>query len=299
MPAAAALPTSCANGHIHPTPASTTLPISTMLPVLTPTASDSTMLTSCRPGFMPRTGQLVLLSVAGFVAFISRWLVISRRYHNCHTIFTKHAETAEITEIDKTDETTEIHKHASLICIEYAEQTDCDKTAGVVEHVTPGALEIRKAIAATQTIAQAAFDLRLKLLAAHHDSVTNELDDMSPVGNAALRLAAAADAEVKVACNAAVSIKHCHNVDLNHAERVAKEAIVGRKRAHDLANIADNDYNNLRKHLQDAALAEYHANCRAKDWKVLAKEQAKRAAPTTSWLKRATCSKRHVRFADD
>ncbi|KAJ2073885.1 hypothetical protein GGI16_008786, partial [Coemansia sp. S142-1] len=209
------------------------------------------------------------------------------RYHHCYTIFTKHAETAKTAEISKTDETTEIAKHASHM------------TAGAVEHVTPGALEIGKAIAAAQTTAQAAFDLRLKLLAAHHDNVTNELDDMSPVGNASLSLAAAADAEVEVACNAAVLIKHCHNVNLNHAKRVAKEAIGGRKRAHDLANITDNDYNNLRKHLQDAALAEYHAKCREKDWEMLAKEQAKRAAPTTSWLKRTTGSKRHVRFADD
>ncbi|KAJ2110812.1 hypothetical protein IW146_005747 [Coemansia sp. RSA 922] len=267
--------------------------------VQTPAASDSTMLAPCRRGFMPRTGQLVLLLLAVFVAFISRWLVISERYHNCHTIFTKHAETAETTEIDKTDEATEIAKHASPICIEYAEQTECDRTAGAVEHVMPGALEISKAIAAAQTTAQAAFDLRLKLLAAHHDNVTNGLGDMSPVGNAALSLAAAADAEVKVACNAAVLIKNCHNVDLNHVKSVSMEAIGGRKRAHGLANIADNDYNSLRKHLQDAALAEYHANCRAKDWEVLAKEQAKRAAPTTSWLKRTTGSKRHVRFADD
>ncbi|KAJ2027583.1 hypothetical protein H4S03_008193 [Coemansia sp. S3946] len=207
------------------------------------------MLAPCWRGFMPRTGQLVLLLLAGFVAFISRWLVISGRYHHCHTIFTKHAETAETTEIDKTDETAEIAKHASPICIEYAEKTECDRTAGAVEHVTPGALEIGKAIAAAQTTAQAAFDLRLKLLAARHDNVTNELDDMSPVGNAALSLAAAADAEVKVACSAAALIKHCHNVDLNHVESVAKEAIGGRKRAHGLANIAENDYNSLRKHL--------------------------------------------------
>ncbi|KAJ2030876.1 hypothetical protein H4S03_006868 [Coemansia sp. S3946] len=270
-----------------------------MLLVLTLAACDSTVLATCRRGFMPRTGQLVLLLVAVFVAFISRWLVISGRYHHCYTIFTKHAETAKTAEISKTDETTEIAKHASLICIEYAENTECDRTAGAVEHVTPGALEIGKAIAAAQTTAQAAFDLRLKLLAAHHDNVTKELDDMSPVGNASLSLAAAADAEVEVACNAAVLIKHCHNVNLNHAKRVAKEAIGGRKRAHDLANITDNDYNNLRKYLQDAALAEYHANCREKDWEMLAKEQAKRAAPTTSWLKRTTGSKRHVRFADD
>ncbi|KAJ2072134.1 hypothetical protein GGI09_009162, partial [Coemansia sp. S100] len=201
--------------------------------------------------------------------------------------------------IDKTDETTEIAKHASPICIEYAEQTECDRTAGTVEHVTPGALEISKAIAAAQTTAQAAFDLHLKLLAAHHDNATNGLGDMSPVGNAALRLAAAADAEVEVACSAAALIKNCHNIDLNHVESVSMEAIGGRKRAHGLANIADNDYNSRRKHLQDAALAEYHADCRAKDWEVLAKKQAKRTAPTTSWLKRTTGSKRQVRFADD